>query len=67
MKKTKWFPAYVNPVHIGYYETSITLFSGEPHRLYWDGRCWTKSETSKVYAPFPWTGDRWRGLTEPAA
>ena len=37
MKRTKWFPSHIKPVHIGVYEVKDAY---PPWYRYWNGRNW---------------------------
>jgi hypothetical protein len=73
MKTTEWFPATVNPVHIGYYEVRYSWEDGRdprPTRYWWDGEAWRfcKDATgeltwgSREYENI--SDEYWRGQTE---
>lgn len=70
-KLTPWYPAGVNPVHIGIYETRMQIVP-EWYR-YWDGERWyvgseTPDEACNQFRlnEIAWHRKEWRGLTEPA-
>jgi hypothetical protein len=74
MKKTKWFPADVKPVHVGVYEVQNMYGSDLPNLFnYWTGKRWTGAMEricDLIMSPSPMNfavQDRvWRGLTEAA-
>lgn len=64
-KLTPWFPAYQDPVHVGYYDTRNHI--GEMV-LFWDGSNWRASEHSpRDNCTAFWPGREWRGLSAPAS
>jgi hypothetical protein len=70
MKKTKWYPGNVNPVHVGVYETAPAF--GRKWFQFWNGACWGYAAETPERA-FDWRDirsahqrDKWRGLTAPA-
>ncbi len=71
MKLTKWFPAYIKPVHVGWYQVSRPWYeNGKPIFLDWDGDRWLYA-TNEGYAiagssaTVHQQGCVWRGLAEP--
>lgn len=74
MRKTKWYPASLKPVRVGYYETmryEVAYEAEGLHKLYWNGTHWEyaynvyfcrKGDYACMIAS---AGDKWRGLTEP--
>jgi hypothetical protein len=70
MKKTKWYPGNVKPVHVGVYETAPRY--GRQFFQFWDGKRWGFAAET-VERAFEWRTvssahqfDDWRGLTAPA-
>jgi len=73
MKRTPWFPANVNPVRAGLYETERFCVS-EPasgvHLAQWNGANWSYAHdcgftlAGDRMTMCAWDGDQWRGLTE---
>lgn len=68
MKTTEWFPADVDPVHVGVYQRVFA--SGVPRYCLWDGEYWrgfefTVQDAAKAAATSV-PGFPWRGLTEKA-
>jgi hypothetical protein len=72
MKKTKWYPAGIDPVLEGFYERDWSAVlgdsfaAGEPD--YWDGRGWyygTSSGTIFKESGYVSNDKPWRGLSEP--
>ncbi|WP_143757467.1 hypothetical protein [Burkholderia singularis] len=64
---TEWFPASINPVHEGEYETRALTASGL-RRKFIDGQWWYFSRRNgrwylSEFKKFP--GAEWRGLKEP--
>ena len=66
MKRTPWFPVSVNPVRVGWYECLFLCFGTWLVRYWWDGLQWKHAPTDIEATSFGITGDKWRGLTEPA-
>jgi hypothetical protein len=76
MKTTEWFPATVNPVHIGYYEVRYSWEKEDekyPSMHFWDGQKWQFDEGLDGY--LSWGNpiyqkeilkEFWRGLKEKA-
>jgi hypothetical protein len=64
MKTTKWFPADVKPVHVGWYERRAECVPDYTYMAWWSGDCFTTGgKNGLIYA-----ADReWRGLAEKAA
>ena len=60
-KLTPWFPADVNPVHVGWYPTisPLTNDQGEQNQ-WWNGVYWFNTNESKI--PLHWQNREWRGL-----
>lgn len=76
MKKTEWFDADIDPVHVGEYE--CVRFGGMceqfgVHRLHWNGEKWTyvqalgMSSAGDFALMLGSSGDKWRGLARDAA
>lgn len=68
MKRTKWYPAHVKPVHVGVYEIR---FHTKPQVVVysrWDGHEWRALATNKKLAAqvneYAWGTYPWRGLSE---
>lgn len=66
MKKTKWFPADVKPVHVGVYEIRHTAL---PRGFaMWDGLRWSHLMCERYEEPHfefsPFQDKEWRGLAE---
>jgi hypothetical protein len=59
-KKTEWYPADVNPYHMGRYEAKDPKIPNWPFPEYanWDGKKWINDEGKKIKVAF------WRGLKE---
>jgi hypothetical protein len=70
MKKTKWYPGDVKPVHVGVYETAP--MHGIRFYQFWNGKSWGYAsqspdgadEWADVYSRHQ--SDCWRGLAAPA-
>jgi hypothetical protein len=69
MKKTKWYPGNVKPVHVGVYETE-PLYNSKRFQ-FWNGQWWGYPAHT-IQRAFDWRyvrstnqSDAWRGLTEP--
>lgn len=72
MKKTKWFPAHIKPVHIGVYNVWWYTNVKSEFFAYWDGNCWGFMYASKEFAVFRYKENKndrhaalcWRGLAK---
>lgn len=53
MNLTAWYPATIQPVHVGWYETPRAM-------RYWSGAHWSKDEAGGKLSKGP---SKWRGLT----
>jgi len=67
---TGWFPAHIEPFHVGYYDVRwflLTGLIGEKKLMWWDGKGFKDSpnDDSWYYWFSSTTGDKWRGLKEP--
>lgn len=71
MKKTRWFPVGVTPVHVGVYETHLAYAPDNSGFSWWDGEKWClQLESPKhAYDRRDYLGALqnkcWRGLEEP--
>ena len=64
MKRTKWFRMDQKPARVGVYEVLPEGYpKGAVSRWTWDGSQWMWSKHGRAIL---FSGDRWRGLTEPA-
>jgi len=59
-KCTEWFPADVNPAHVGRYEAKDHALINWPFAEYanWDGKHWRNGDNKKIKVA------KWRGLKE---
>ena len=65
MKVTRWYPASIKPVYVGWYECDYMVSSTVMR--YWDGGKWKINPDASHDCAFgTWRGDKWRGLTEKA-
>jgi hypothetical protein len=66
MKKTEWFPAWLDPVRSGLYEVDRPAIANTD-TLIWTEYGWIYPETSVFHGMYAamGRGDKWRGLTEP--
>jgi hypothetical protein len=71
-KRTKWFPAQIKPVHVGWYETNqpdIKEFKKSKYRWWWDGKEWTMKlndgDNYNYHLAKPEQNRVWRGLQQP--
>jgi hypothetical protein len=64
MKLTEWYPAYIKPVRIGWYEIGND-YTQDVSRMFWDGRLlWWECDRVVCCGPML-PGDLWRGRTKP--
>jgi hypothetical protein len=64
MAKTPWYPAYIKPVRVGWYEIGH-VDTQDVDRMFWDGRLlWWEFDGVVCCGPML-PGDTWRGLTKP--
>lgn len=74
MNTTEWFPAYVRPVHVGYYDVRYLgdRADGSVYvRYFWNGSDWQRDDLDDAKPiwgdpEFGIDGEFWRGLREPA-
>ena len=75
MRRTRWFPACMNPVHVGVYETLVgTLYTRTGGYSYWNGKRWSNEMRTAAEAyekrdmapesAMPWKV--WRGIAAKA-
>lgn len=73
MKKTKWYPAAINPVRVGKYEVFRPGFAGFKlipffHVLHWNGSSWEYAYklgcSDRGCHASMWRECKWRGLTK---
>ena len=62
MKRTRWYPAHIKPVRVGWYELLVRRFL--TNQYWWDGAKWKIAPESK-FALYDQMNFKWRGLTAP--